>query len=207
MKLKNTKCKKNILKRKQCELYSQQNCPGVGNGNPFQLSCSSNPLHPIPWTEESGGLQSMGLQRVGHDCMIKPSPPTARLQNRRPLTFPLPINTLSKQLHIYQLPLREIQKIVERYLHVGQLRKCPPQKSQEKLKHTLIINSILSLIQVRGISQLLLEDKRFCHISSTPTFLAVIKGTVYQLVYVWQLMEPSVCQTFEAIKNKKVVLK
>ena len=21
----------------------------------------------IPWTEESGGLQSMGLQRVGHD--------------------------------------------------------------------------------------------------------------------------------------------
>ena len=22
----------------------------------------------IPWTEESGGLQSMGLQRVIHDC-------------------------------------------------------------------------------------------------------------------------------------------
>ena len=22
----------------------------------------------IPWTEESGGLQSMGSQRVGHDC-------------------------------------------------------------------------------------------------------------------------------------------
>ena len=22
----------------------------------------------IPWTEESGSLQSMGLQRVGHDC-------------------------------------------------------------------------------------------------------------------------------------------
>ena len=22
----------------------------------------------IPWTEEPGGLQSMGLQRVGHDC-------------------------------------------------------------------------------------------------------------------------------------------
>ena len=27
----------------------------------------------IPWTEEPGGLQSMGLQRVGHDsaCMHK----------------------------------------------------------------------------------------------------------------------------------------
>ena len=25
----------------------------------------------IPWTEELGGLQSMGLQRVGHDWQIK----------------------------------------------------------------------------------------------------------------------------------------
>ena len=32
--------------------------PGVGNGNPFWCSCLE---------EESGGLQSMGLQRVGQD--------------------------------------------------------------------------------------------------------------------------------------------
>ena len=25
----------------------------------------------IPWTEEPDGLQSMGLQRVGHDSVIK----------------------------------------------------------------------------------------------------------------------------------------
>ena len=25
----------------------------------------------IPWTEESGGLQSIGLQRVGHDLVTK----------------------------------------------------------------------------------------------------------------------------------------
>ena len=25
----------------------------------------------IPWTEEPGGLQSMGLQRVGHDSVTK----------------------------------------------------------------------------------------------------------------------------------------
>ena len=25
----------------------------------------------IRWTEEPGGLQSMGLQRVGHDCATK----------------------------------------------------------------------------------------------------------------------------------------
>ena len=36
--------------------------PGEGNGNPLQYSCWR-----IPWTEEPGGLQSMGSQRVGHD--------------------------------------------------------------------------------------------------------------------------------------------
>ena len=35
--------------------------PGVGNGNPLQYSCLK-----IPWTEEPGGLQSVGSQRVGH---------------------------------------------------------------------------------------------------------------------------------------------
>ena len=33
--------------------------PGGGNGNPLQYS--------VPWTEEPGGLPSMGLQRVGHN--------------------------------------------------------------------------------------------------------------------------------------------
>ena len=33
----------------------------VGHGNPLQYSWR------IPWTEEPGGLQSIGLQRVGHD--------------------------------------------------------------------------------------------------------------------------------------------
>ena len=28
----------------------------------------------IPWTEEPGGLQSMGSQTVGHDLAIKPPP-------------------------------------------------------------------------------------------------------------------------------------
>ena len=35
---------------------------GGGHGNPFYYSCPEN-----PWTEESGGLQFMGPQRVGHD--------------------------------------------------------------------------------------------------------------------------------------------
>ena len=36
--------------------------PGEGHGNPLQYSCWR-----IPWTKKPGGLQSMGLQRVGHD--------------------------------------------------------------------------------------------------------------------------------------------
>jgi len=36
--------------------------PGGGHGNPLQYSCLE-----IPWTEEPGGLWSIGLQRVGHD--------------------------------------------------------------------------------------------------------------------------------------------
>ena len=36
--------------------------PGVGNGSPLQYSCLENPMD-----RGAGGLQSMGLQRVGHD--------------------------------------------------------------------------------------------------------------------------------------------
>ena len=46
-------------------------CPSEGNGNPLQYSCLGNPMDrgawQIPWTEVPGRLQSMGLQRVGHD--------------------------------------------------------------------------------------------------------------------------------------------
>ena len=37
--------------------------PGEGHGNPLQYSCPRE----SPWTEEPGGLQSMGSQRVGHN--------------------------------------------------------------------------------------------------------------------------------------------
>ena len=36
--------------------------PGGGHGNPSSILAWR-----IPWAEEPGGLQSMGLQRVGHD--------------------------------------------------------------------------------------------------------------------------------------------
>ena len=37
-----------------------ERCPGEGNGNPLQNSCLESPV-------ESGVLQSMGSQRVGHN--------------------------------------------------------------------------------------------------------------------------------------------
>ena len=40
--------------------------PGVGNGNSLQYSCLENSM-----TEETGGPQATGLQRVEHDWTIK----------------------------------------------------------------------------------------------------------------------------------------
>ena len=40
--------------------------PEEGNSNPLQYFCLEN-----PWTEEPGGLQSMGSQRVGYNLATK----------------------------------------------------------------------------------------------------------------------------------------
>ena len=39
---------------------------GEGNGNPLQYLAWE-----IPWRVKPGGLESMGLQRVGHDLVTK----------------------------------------------------------------------------------------------------------------------------------------
>ena len=44
--------------------------PSLGREDPLEKEMaphSSTLAWKIPWTEEPGGLQSMGLQRVGHD--------------------------------------------------------------------------------------------------------------------------------------------
>ena len=40
--------------------------PGKGNGNPLHYSAWE-----IPWTEETGRLQSMGLPRVGYNLVTE----------------------------------------------------------------------------------------------------------------------------------------
>ena len=48
-------------KRDVSLMLGLERSPGEGNGNPLQYSSWE-----IPWTEEPGGLQSRGLQRVKH---------------------------------------------------------------------------------------------------------------------------------------------
>ena len=43
-------------------IHGSGRSPGRGHGNPLQYYCLEN-----PWTEEPGGLQFMGLQRVRHN--------------------------------------------------------------------------------------------------------------------------------------------
>ena len=41
--------------------------PGVGNRNPLHYSCLKNSMERRAWQ----AIQSMGSQRVGHDCYFK----------------------------------------------------------------------------------------------------------------------------------------
>jgi len=62
-----------VSKESACNAGDQGLIPGLGrslgegNGNPLQYSCLKFLLWEIPWMEEPGRLQSMGLQRIGHN--------------------------------------------------------------------------------------------------------------------------------------------
>ena len=59
--------------------------PGGGHGNPLQYSCLEN-----PWTEEPGGLQSMGSHRVRHVGATEHAAHTRPVVNTsNPVPFPL----------------------------------------------------------------------------------------------------------------------
>ena len=52
--------------RYACSIPGSRRSPGEGNGYPLQYSCLG-----IPWTEETGKLQSMGSQKGGHDLVTE----------------------------------------------------------------------------------------------------------------------------------------
>ena len=51
-----------VVKRDAGSIPGWERSPGGGNDNPLQYSCLEN-----PWTQEPGGLQSMGSQRVRYN--------------------------------------------------------------------------------------------------------------------------------------------
>ena len=61
-----------VVKNPPCQAGDPGSIPGSGrspregNGNPLSILAGR-----IPWTEEPGGLQSLGSQRVGHDWATK----------------------------------------------------------------------------------------------------------------------------------------
>ena len=50
---------------KETRVKSLRRLPGGGHGSPLQYSCLENPMD--RGAEEPGGLQSIVLDRVGHD--------------------------------------------------------------------------------------------------------------------------------------------
>ena len=55
------------VKESVCSARDSDSIPGLGNTLEKEMTIHSSFLaFRIPWTEEPGGLQSMGLQRVGH---------------------------------------------------------------------------------------------------------------------------------------------
>ena len=62
----------------------------------------------IPWTEESGGLQSMGSQRVGHDWVTEHTHTHTCLYWRPRVFFPKEIVLFSVSLSFSPLPLNTL---------------------------------------------------------------------------------------------------
>ena len=56
------------VKRLACSAGDLGSIPGLGRSPAKEMATHSSTLAwKIPWTEEPGGLQSMGSQRVRHD--------------------------------------------------------------------------------------------------------------------------------------------
>ena len=63
-----------VAQRRPGPVPGSERSPREENGNPLQHSCWR-----IPWTEEPGGLQSTGLQSVGHDWVTNTHTHTSNL--------------------------------------------------------------------------------------------------------------------------------
>ena len=79
------------------EVRDTGSIPGLGRSPEGEYAtCSSIHAWRIPWTEESGGLWSLGSQRVGHrlERLSTHAPPHWVLRAWTPAFSPLPAQTL-----------------------------------------------------------------------------------------------------------------
>ena len=84
---------------------------------------SSTPAWRIPWTEEAGGLQSMGSQRAGHDWVTEQRQPSASL-----LTLCMQLDTL------YDLPVLQYAPLKWRlYWHLYHENSLVSREFYEKI--------------------------------------------------------------------------
>jgi len=99
---------------------------GEGNGNPLQYSCLGN-----PWTEEQGGLQSMGSQRVRHNRGLNSSSPAhlsrgCGLRGSSAFTEGTVYDSGFAEVRI--LALRSLRKVI-------QFRPAPPSHQMDGSTH------------------------------------------------------------------------
>ena len=62
-------CDERILQEKNLPARQETQAPPLGGEDPLEKGMATHSsilAWRIPWTEEPGGLQSMGFQRVGH---------------------------------------------------------------------------------------------------------------------------------------------
>ena len=103
---------------------------GEGNGNPLQHSCLGNP------TEEPGGLQSMGLQRVGHNLA------TNHHHHQVPYSSSKePFNY--KHIHLYPTP----QTIIPGFNFLGYLGKTLVCLNQAPKRVHIMLLCLVSFFQ------------------------------------------------------------
>jgi len=99
---------------------------GEGNGNPLQYSCLGN-----PWTEEQGGLQSMGSQRVRHNRGLNSSSP-AHLSRG----YGLRGSSAFTEGTVYDSGFAEVRILALRSLRkVIQFRPAPPSHQMDGSTH------------------------------------------------------------------------
>ena len=141
--------------------------PGGGHGSPLRFLAWR-----IPWTEDPGGRQSMGSQRVGHNWVTKHRTVHSHLEARNPwwLWQFLFIN-MAGDIFISQgitLSFQVVNNFVSPQLHQGillsgvltQRHACPPhhlpQGGPRTEKESVVIHAILKCFTKRWHMTLLL---------------------------------------------------